>query len=166
LTLSLNNSSSQFEFAAYLFNYTAANGLQSTGAVLLEIDTRVGVGTGVSYTQTSSTMPQGSFALDLAGVQLAGGGPQDMEGQFSTEGSGAVSGTVDINTNGSIVAGESLTAGSSIAPVGLNGRGNPLTLAGKVETNKLSYFVIDGNTALLVEMDGNQVLTGTMALQF
>jgi hypothetical protein len=73
---------------------------------------------------------------------------------------------VDINTNGSLVAGESLTAGSSIATVGLNGRGNPLTLAGKVETNKLSYFVIDGNTALLVEMDGNQVLTGTMALQF
>jgi hypothetical protein len=166
LTLSLNNSSSQFEFAAYLFNYTAANGLQSSGAVLLEIDTRVGVGTGRSYTQTSSTTTQGSFALGLAGVQLAGGGPQDMEGQFSTESSGAVSGTVDINTNGSLVAGESLTAGSSIATVGLNGRGNPLTLAGKVETNKLSYFVIDGNTGLLVEMDGNQVLTGTMALQF
>ena len=41
-----------FEFAAYLFNYIAADGSPSTGAVLLETDTNVGVGTGVAVSYT------------------------------------------------------------------------------------------------------------------
>ncbi len=166
LAMSLSNSAS-YQFAAYLFNYTAANGLQSTGAVLLEIDTHFQVGSGVAYTQTSSTRPQGSFALNLAGMALAGGGLQNIEGQFTTKSSGAITGTVDINAgSGSLVSGEPLTAASAIKTVGLNGRGNPLTLANMFETNTLSYYVIDGDTALLLEMDGNHVATGIMALQF
>ena len=44
--------------------------------------------------------------------------------------------------------------------------GIPLTLANKFETNTLSYYVVDENTALLVEMDGNRVMTGMLASQF
>jgi hypothetical protein len=158
-----------YQFAAYLFNYTTASGLTSTAAFLLETDSHVGVGTGVAYTQTGSAVPQGSFALNLTGVVLNGGGEQDIEGQVSTASAGAVSGTLDINdvaASGNLVSGEPLTSASAITTVGIDGRGNPLTLASKYQTNTLSYFVVDVNTILLVEMDFRRVMTGTMALQF
>ena len=158
-----------YQFAAYLFNYTTASGLTSTAAFLLETDSHVGVGTGVAYTQTGSAVPQGTFALNLTGVVLNGGGEQDIEGQVTTASAGAVTGTVDINdvaASGNLVSGEPLTSASAIATVGIDGRGNPLTLANQYQTNTLSYFVVDVNTILLVEMDSRRVMTGTMALQF
>jgi len=169
LAMSISASTS-FQFAAYLFNYTPPDGLPSTGAVLLEIDSKMAVGTGVAFTQTGASGPQGSFAMNLAGVVLGGGnGGQDIDGQLTTGNSGVLTGTVDINdaaNSGNLVSGEPLTSTSTIATVGINGRGNPLTLANKFETNTLSYYVIDENTALLLEMDGNRVLTGTMTSQF
>jgi len=169
LAMSISASTS-FQFAAYLFNYTAPDGFASTGAVLLEIDSKMAVGTGVAFTQTGASGPQGNFAMNLAGVVLGGGnGGQDIDGQLTTGNSGALTGTVDINdaaNSGNLVSGEPLTSASTIATVGINGRGNPLTIANKFETNTLSYFVIDENTALLLEMDGNRVLTGTLTSQF
>ena len=50
--------------------------------------------------------------------------------------------------------------------VGLNGRGNPLVLSEPLQSNTLSYFVVDDNTALLLEMDSSRVMTGTIARQF
>jgi hypothetical protein len=158
-----------YQFAAYLFNYTTASGLTSTAAFLLETDSHVGVGTGVAYTQTGSAVPQGTFASNLTGTVLNGGGEQDIEGQVTTASAGAVTGTVDINdvaASGNLVSGEPLTSASAIATVGIDGRGNPLTLANQYQTNTLSYFVVDVNTILLVEMDSRRVMTGTMALQF
>jgi hypothetical protein len=169
LAMSISASTS-FQFAAYLFNYTPSDGLASTGAVLLEIDSKMAVGNGVAFTQTGASGPQGSFALNLAGVALSGGnGGQDMDGQITTGNSGALTGTVDINdaaNSGNLVSGEPLTSASTIATVGINGRGNPLTLTNKFETNTLAYYVVDENTALLVEMDGNRVMTGMLASQF
>ncbi len=162
-------SGTDYQFAAYLFNYTTASGLPSTGAFLLETDSNVGVGSGVAYTQTGAAVPQGSFAMNLTGVGLNDGGEQDIEGQVTTASAGAVTGTVDINdvaNSGNLIPGEPLTSASAIAIVGIDGRGNPLTLANQFETNVLSYYVVDANTILLVEMDPLRVMTGTMALQF
>jgi hypothetical protein len=169
LAMSISTSTS-FQFAAYLFNYTPPDGLPSTGAVLLEIDSHMAVGNGVAFTQTGASGPQGSFAVNLAGVTLSrGNGRQDIDGQLTTGNSGVLTGTVDINdaaNSGNLVSGEPLTSASTIATVGINGRGNPLTLANKFETNTLSYYVIDENTALLLEMDSNRVTTGMLASQF
>jgi hypothetical protein len=170
IELAINLSdSTDYQFAAYLFNYTTASGQPSTAAFLLQTDSHVGVGSGIAYTQTGAAVPQGSFALNLSGVGLNDGGEQDIEGQVTTASAGAVTGTVDINdvaNSGNLVSGEPLTSASAITPVGIDGRGNPLTLANKFETNVLSYYVVDGNTVLLVEMDPLRVMTGTMALQF
>jgi hypothetical protein len=158
-----------FDFTAYLFNYIAADGSPSTAAVLLETDTNVEVGTGVAYTQTGATTPQGSFALNLTGSGLTSAGEQDIEGHISTGDLGAVTGTVDINnvaSSGKVFSGEPLTSGSTIPTSGLNGRGNPFILAEGLQTDTLSYYVIDDSTALLLEMDGSRVLTGIMARQF
>jgi hypothetical protein len=164
-----STNSKNLTFAVYLFNYIAADGSPSTGAVLLETDTNVGVGTGVAYTQNGATTPQGSFALNLAGVELTSAGEQDIEGQMSAGSAGAVSGTLDINniaTNGKVVSGQALASISTMPTVGLNGRGNPLVLSEPLQSNTLSYFVVDDNTALLLEMDSSRVMTGTIARQF
>ncbi len=158
-----------FDFAAYLFNYIAADGSPSTGAVLLETDTNVGVGTGVAYSQTGAATPQGSFALNLTGVGLNSAGEQDIEGQISAGNLGAVTGTVDINnvaSSGKVFSGEPLTSASTIPTSGLNGRGNPFILAEGLQTDTLSYYIVDDSTALLLEMDGSRVLTGMIARQF
>jgi hypothetical protein len=158
-----------FNFTAYLFNYIAAEGSPSTGAVLLETDMNVEVGTGVAYTQTGATTPQGSFALNLTGLGLNAAGEQDIEGQISAGNLGAVTGTLDINnvaSSGKVFSGEPLTSASTIATSGLNGRGNPFILAEGLQTDTLSYYVIDDSTALVLEMDGSRVLTGMIARQF
>ena len=168
LGITLTNSKN-LSFAVYLFNYVAADGSPSTGAVLLETDTNVGVGTGLAYTQNGATTPQGSFALNLAGVELTSAGEQDIEGQMSAGSAGSVSGTLDINniaTNGKVVSGQALANTSTMPTVGLNGRGNPLVLSEPLQSNTLSYFVVDDNTALLLEMDSSRVMTGTIARQF
>lgn len=170
ITLSITlTSTKSFEFAVYLFNYIAADGSPSAGAVLLETDTNIGVGTGVAYTQAGATTPQGSFALNLTGTELSSSGEQDVEGQVSTGTGGSVAGTLDINNianNGKVVSGQPLTSASTIATSGLNGRGNPLILAGSFQTNTLSYYVIDDDTALILEMDSSRVMTGKIARQF
>lgn len=170
ITLSITlTSTKSFEFAVYLFNYIAADGSPSAGAVLLETDTNIGVGTGVAYTQAGAATPQGSFALNLTGTELSSSGEQDVEGQVSTGTGGSVAGTLDINNianNGKVVSGQPLTSASTIATSGLNGRGNPLILAGSFQTNTLSYYVIDDDTALILEMDSSRVMTGKIARQF
>jgi hypothetical protein len=158
----------EFTFAAYSFNYTALNGSAATGAVMLEDDDNVTVTSGVAYTQTSTSTPQGSFALNLTGVASTGG-EQDIAGQFTTGANGALTGTLDVNNaanTGAVVSSVPLNTGSIITTVGSNGRGNPLTLATKFPKFILSYYVIDQNTALLLEMDGSRVTVGSIGQQF
>jgi hypothetical protein len=168
LTITLANAKS-FGFAAYMFNYVTADGSPSTGTVLLETDTNVEVGTGVAYAQTGATTPQGSFALNLTGVNLSSAAEQDIEGQISAGSVGSLAGTLDINNvadSGKLISGEPLTNSSTVPASGLNGRGNPLVLAGGAQTDTLSYYVIDDNTALVLEMDASRVMTGRIARQF
>jgi hypothetical protein len=65
-----------------------------------------------------------------------------------------------------VVSGQALASISTMPTVGLNGRGNPLVLSEPLQSNTLSYFVVDDNTALLLEMDSSRVMTGTIARQF
>jgi hypothetical protein len=161
--------SSEFTFAAYSFNYIALDGSPATGAVLLENDDNVTVTSGVAYTQTSTATPQGSFALNLTGVAVSTGGEQDVAGQFTTGTGGAVTGTLDVNNaanTGAVTSSVPINTGSVITTVGSNGRGNPLSLFTKFPTFNLSYYVIDQNTALLLEMDGSRVMVGSVGQQF
>ncbi len=161
--------SSEFTFAAYSFNYIALDGSPATGAVLLENDDNVTVTSGVAYSQTSTATPQGSFALNLTGVAVSSGGEQDVAGQFTTGTAGALTGTLDVNNaanTGGVVSSVALNSSSTITTVGANGRGNPLSLFTKFPTFALSYYVIDQNTALLLEMDGSRVMVGSIGQQF
>lgn len=163
-----DTNTTEFTFAAYSFNYIALNGSAATGAVMLENDTNVTVTSGVAFTQTSTATPQGSFALNLTGVASAGG-EQDIGGQFTTGTGGALTGTLDVNNaanTGAVVSSVPLNTGSIITTVGTNGRGNPLTMVTKFPKFTLSYYVIDQNTALLLEMDGSRVTVGSIGQQF
>ena len=161
--------SSEFTFAAYSFNYIALDGSPATGAVLLENDSNVTVTSGVAYSQTSTATPQGSFAVNLTGVAVSLQGEQDVAGQFTTGTGGALTGTLDVNNaanTGRVASSVPLNTGSVITTVGANGRGNPLSLLTKFPTFTLSYYVIDQNTALLLEMDGSRVAVGSIGQQY
>ena len=93
-----------------------------------------------------------------------------MSGAFSVASGGGVSGAVDINNAAlkSVTSPNALLVNSTLPAVGTNGRGTPLVLTTSAPsaTYKLSYYVIDANTALLLETDGARVMTGTIARQF
>ncbi len=127
---------------------------------------------GLAYEQTSANTPSGSYALNMSGVATCQNcqGEQDIEGQFATGANAALNGTVDINNiaNGFNPAPNVVLTTSSITTVGTDGRGTPLTIHTSSPSSNfpLAYYVIDENTALLLETDSARVLTGVIAKQY
>jgi hypothetical protein len=80
-----------------------------------------------------------------------------------------MSGLYDVNNFGSLLSDASLGSGSY--SVSSNGRGTvqfpTLQTGGSsfIGALNLTYYVIDGSTALFIETDDNQSATGTLALQ-
>ena len=150
--------------------YFAGSNAGVTSIVLLEIDPN-SFGTGVAYPQTASVTPQGSFAVNLTGVANSSLTEQDIGGAFSVASDGSLAGALDINNavkTGATSPNALVVRGSSLPAVGANGRGAPLVLTTSAPsaTFSLSYYVIDANTALLLETDGSRVMTGTISRQF
>lgn len=170
-TLSLTTSKGTAMFAAYTFTTPI-----STGAELVEIDTNTQGASGIAYQQGSlSTSPQGSFALNLTGVgsTKSTSFEQDLTGQIGlATGSTTVTGTLDFNnpaTNGSPFSGLSVNSSSTITAAASNGRGTMLLKAsgsGVSATFNLVYYVVNGNTVLLLDSDNNRVANGLLQLQY
>jgi autotransporter family porin len=149
-----------YTFAAYPFTFSGGSGIQ-----LLEIDD-AGITSGVAYPQTSTALAASQgYGLNLSGLNLSNilsgsGGlfEEDDIAEFTTTSSG-FSGIVDFNDEGTLTPDKALT-GTYPAAVDSNGRGT-------VTTNYFNYnfYVIDGDSFVLLEVDTTQVGQGTFEMQ-
>jgi hypothetical protein len=166
IDLILNANGTNFEYAAYP---------TSDGRVLLsEIDGKQAVASGTAFQQTATDAVQGSYAINLSGLAVNKNADfaQDVVGQVTIASGGATSGTLQINNIfvAPPVPNVVLSTKSMLAALDtpVTGRGNPFTLestelGGSGYT--LSYYVVDDNTVLLLEMDSLRVSTGLMLKQ-
>jgi len=121
---------------------------------------------GNGYLQTSTTAPQGAFALNLSGiVNSSGGYEQDVAGQISVPASSSPTGNLFINSSGELAAGTPLGASSTVVAPGSAGRGTA-SIASHLATYPVVYYTIDGNTVLLMESDGSRTMTGVLSRQY
>ncbi len=133
--------------------YPTTNGIQ-----ILETDTGL-IASGVAFLQTgalSSASVNGSYAMGFTGVSTSG--PLDAISEFTANGTGGLTGIIDINNFGSLSTGTSLTGTYSIAA---NGRG-PMTFSTSLAPQNLGVYVIDSTRAIFVDLDGNIVVVGEM----
>lgn len=150
--------------------YAASNG--SIQVVSLD---PVFMDSGAGFLQSSTSTPQGAFALNLSGVIDSSGvgspgGEEDVAGQITIPSSGSPTGNVAINNptlgnSGRLVAGVPIESNTSIGAAGSNGRGTA-TIASHLETYPLVYYTIDGNNVLLFESDSSRTAVGALARQF
>lgn len=124
---------------------------------------------GMGFLQTSTTSPQGAFALNLSGVLNNNNGPeQDVAGQMTVPASGAPTGNIAINdfeNSGKLTTGVPLGSASSVGSAGTDGRGTA-SVATHLGTYPLVYYTVDGNTVLLFESDGTRTMVGALSRQF
>jgi hypothetical protein len=167
IDLILDANGTNFEYAAY----PTLNGT----VLLSEIDGKHAVASGTAFQQTATDPVQGSFAINLAGLAVNKNADfaQDIVGQVTIASGGATSGTLQINNAGVVpptVPNVVLSANSMLAALDnpVTGRGNPFKLQSTELGGSgfsLSYYVVDDNTVLLLEMDGLRVSTGLMLKQ-
>jgi hypothetical protein len=145
----------------------------STGsAVMLELDSAAAAN-GIAFKQTIASAPvAGLFALNLTGQGIfhnsTASYQPDVNGQVTLAGTEATGGNLDINTYNSVFQSDPIdTLNSSIvAPDGTFGRGTAiLEGTNPAVTFGLTYYVVDGNTALLLGTDTVRTMTGSIASQ-
>jgi hypothetical protein len=156
--------SQTLEFAAY---QTAQGNL-----LMLELDVTP-ITTGVAFPQTvAPTTVVGSFTANLAGQGIVHSAPgsaqQDVGGQFTISGLTLTSGNLDINNFNAVFFGDPVnTTTSTLVAPATNGRGTALINVNNPKAHyTLVYYVIDNNTALLLDQDSTLAATGIIALQF
>jgi hypothetical protein len=164
--------SSTNEFAVYQTS-------QGT-ALMLEVDTNA-LSTGTAYQQcvpsaaacsTSDALLAGSFATGLIGQgifhDIAGSSQPDVSGQITFDGTAITAGNLDINTFNSVSQTDPISAtGNSFGSPASNGRGTAVLVAtSPAATFNLIYYLIDDNTALLLDQDTTPIATGIIARQF
>jgi hypothetical protein len=163
LKLCPSGASTTLGFAAYL---------TSTGsALMLELDSAA-TANGMAIRQsTLATSATGIFALGLGGQGILHTGPAnrtDASGQITLAGTSVGLGNLDINTFNSVFQSDPLdTTNSTIAaPDTTFGRGTAKIVGtNPAVTFTVSYYIVDGNTALLMGTDTVRTQTGIIALQ-
>jgi hypothetical protein len=150
-------------------------------AVLLEIDANANT-SGAAYLQAilTATPPvqapvDGSFALNLGGEGVVTGtgtpSAQDLEGQVTLNGTSVGGGSLDINQLNAIYTADPVSTTtvpiSTITAPSSAGRGTAL-LAGTDPSVSYAivYYIIDNNTALLLDSDTVRLGIGAIARQF
>ncbi|HVB87508.1 MAG TPA: hypothetical protein VNK23_12680 [Candidatus Dormibacteraeota bacterium] len=157
IALPLTYGASTTNFAAYV----GSNGLIE----MISLQNNF-LDSGNGYLQTSTTSPQGAFALNLTGVVNGGsGGEEDVAGQMTVPNSGSPTGTLFINNLSALANGTPLGSASSVGAVGSTGRGTA-SIASHLATYPVVYYTIDGNTVLLLESDGSRTMTGVLSRQY
>jgi hypothetical protein len=111
-----------------------------------------------SGTLGTSSM-SGSYAINFTGTNLSNGFEEDITGVLSPNGSGGLSGTLDINTLLSTTQGLPLTTSNYAIDSG--GLGT-ITINTSLATFNMQAYQIDANTILLLDADSNRVLVGVM----
>jgi hypothetical protein len=143
-----------------------------SGAVLnvLELETAT-ISSGKAFTQQegpfTSSVLKGNYALLLTGRNLSTDpGREVVTGQANPNGGSAVSGTVDLYVNGTVVRGTAIQSGSTYG-VSSNGRGTASLRTGAAAFPSAAYFlyVTGPGKALLLESDGGHWLAGSVEKQ-
>jgi hypothetical protein len=141
--------------------YVAANGtveLVTTGGALNGVSFVVG---GSAKAQAGGPFSNGSvagnYAVNFTGTNLGSGGEEDISGQLSPDGAGALTGILDINNSGSIFASDALSSGTYSMPA--SGRGTFSFTTG-TGTFSMQTYQIDRSTLLFLDMDTNRVVVG------
>lgn len=160
------------EFAAYLTS--------EGSALLLEIDTNA-VTTGAAYQQcfVTSACTSSVPAITALGASLglAGEGTfyknpaayqQNAVGQLKLSSTSISAGDLDVNNFDAVFPGDPVgTTGTSIGSPSSAGRGTlVLAATNPAATYNLIYYLIDNNSALLLDQDSGHVLRGALARQF
>ncbi len=153
-TLTLNTTAGTFSMIIYP---------SSGGVLVLEIDPRF-LTSGAALQQQTTPFTAGSFqgiyGMNFTGA--AGGGSElDSISEFTADGVSKVSGIIDINNSGGITFGQSMT-GTFVANA--NGR-NALSLQTPLGPQSLIVYLVNGNRALFVEVDGGLVAVGDIRHQ-
>jgi len=134
----------------------------STGGVLMLETDATGLMTGAAFAQTNTAVAASQgYGLNLSAINVGNGTgafEEDDIAEFVTTSSG-FRGIVDINDQGSTAFKQALN-GSYAFAVDSTGRGG-------VNTNIFNYnfYVVDGSTFLMLEVDSNQIGVGTFQLQ-
>jgi hypothetical protein len=152
-TLALNTGAGAFSFAIY----------PSSGGVLsLETDNRF-LTTGAALQQQTTPFSagslQGTYGMNFTGA--AGGSELDSISEFTADGVGKLNGIIDINNSGGITFGQSMT-GTFVAAS--NGR-FASSLQTPLGVQNTVVYLVDGNRALFVEVDGGLVAAGDIRHQ-
>jgi hypothetical protein len=159
------------QFAAYQTAQASSTTVEPA-VVMLEIDPAA-VSTGSAYLQKATAQfTAGSFAMLLGGQGIFRNEPasvqQDVEGQLNLSSSTVSSGNLDINDFNAVFQSDPISsASSSTASPDSNGRATAVLVTTNPNSSyNLAYYVIDVNTALLLDADANHVLIGAIARQF
>jgi hypothetical protein len=141
-------------------------------ALVLEVDSNA-ISTGVAYPQKgASASLQGSFALRAGGQRVfqsfANSDEQYAEGQVTLSGTNVNAGNLDINNYNAVYQTDPISpASAQTVPSGTNGRGTDvISVTAPDATYNLIYYLIDENTALLLDQDTTRPVTGILARQF
>jgi len=133
----------------------------SGGTQMLESDS-LGLLGGTAYLQTSTAFsPSDGYGMNLTAINiggLTGFFEEDDIAEFTTTSTG-FSGLTDINDEGSLSFNQRLS-GTYTLDTPATGRGIFLSNAFNG-----AFYAIDGSHVLFVEMDSNQIGTGSMELQ-
>ncbi len=107
----------------------------------------------------------GTFATQASGTDFTGtSGPEAFTGLFMPNGGSAITGVMEINDNGTLAPGTTVSGsyafdGTGRATVNLTGSSAGLSTA------HLTFYAADGNRALLMGVDSSRVLTGILQKQ-
>ena len=142
-------------------------------AVMLELDATA-ITTGTAFVQAATPAAlTGSDSFGLAGQGIFHNQPalsqQNLSGQVTWSGSEALSGNVDINNfNAVFLMDPIFTTGTKLLTLdATSGRGTAtLQVMNPNATYNVAYYVINSNTALLLDTDTTHVLIGTINSQF
>ncbi|HEY6305286.1 MAG TPA: hypothetical protein VI488_02360 [Candidatus Angelobacter sp.] len=140
--------------------YPSTGGLQT-----LEIDTPI-VASGTALQQSgapfSNSSINGSFGLNLTGVDIVNSVEVDGIAQFNTTGTGTLSGAFDFNDGGALSNSLALNGTYTVSS---NGRAVATLNPSSLGTFNVIFYMASGSRVLFMEPDVNQVSVGVFASQ-
>lgn len=139
--------------------YPSTGGLQ-----MLEADPSL-VASGSAPTQSggpfSTASINGAFGLNFTGANFGSLSEVDAIAQFTTTGTGTLSGALDVNNGGALAANLALNGTYTVSA---NGRGTG-TLTSSAGPMNITIYMINGSRALFIETDVTQVAAGSFVKQ-
>jgi hypothetical protein len=143
-TLALNGSAGATNFVIY----------PTTGGVLaLESDPLL-LTSGTALQQQTAAFTNASFSgtygMNFTGAALNSGSEIDSAAEFTADGASKLTGIIDINNSGSLTFGQPVTGTFTTSGSGRT----TLQLSTPLGTQNMAVYLVNGNRALFVELDG------------